>query len=60
MMSNHQTLSKQFLVRNLQLMKNNKFDVWDISSNQDRKDLIKELEKLMRRKSLSIIIVEGD
>ena len=41
-------------------MKNNKFDVWDISSNQDRKDLIKELEKLMRRKSLSIIIVEGD
>lgn len=60
MISNHQTLSKQFLVRNLQLMKNNKFDVWDISSNQDRKDLIKELEKLMRRKSLSIIIVEGD
>jgi hypothetical protein len=60
MISNHQIQSKQSLIRNLQSMKHNKCDVWDLNSNQDRKDLMKEIEKLMRRGTLSVIIIEGD
>ena len=45
MTSNHQTVSKQVVVRNLQSMKFNKCNVWDLSSTQDKKDFIKELEK---------------
>ena len=58
--SNHQTLSKQVVVRNLQSMKFNKCDVWDLSSTQDKKDFIKELEKHLRKGSVSIVVIEGD
>jgi len=57
MTSNHQTLSKQVVVKNLQ---SNKCDVWDLSSTQDKKDFIKELDKQLRKGSVSIVVVEGD
>ena len=60
MTSNHQTLSKQVVVRNLQSMKSNKCGVWDLSSTQDKKDFIKELEKHLRKGSVSIVVVDGD
>lgn len=60
MTSNHQTLSKQVVVRNLQSMKSNKWDVWDISSTQDKRDFIKELEKHLRKGPVSIVVIEGD
>ena len=60
MTSNHQTLSKQVVVRNLQPMKSNKCDAWDLSSTQDKKDFIKELEKHLRKGSVSIVVIEGD
>lgn len=60
MTSNHQTLSKQVVVRNLKSMKSNKCDVWDLSSTQDKKDFIKELEKQLRKGSVSIVVIEGD
>ena len=60
MTSNHQTLSKQVVVRNFQSMKSNKCDVWDLSSTQDKKDFIKELEKNLRKGSVSIVVIEGD
>ena len=60
MTSNHQTLSKQAVVRNLQSMKSNKCDVWDLSSTQDKKDFIKELEKQLRKGSLSVVVIKGN
>ena len=60
MTSNHQTLSKQVVVRNLQSMKSNKCVVWDLSSTQDKKDFIKELEKHLRKGSVSIVVIESD
>jgi hypothetical protein len=60
MTSNHQTLSKQIVVRNLQSMKSNKCDVWDLSSTQDKKNFVKELEKQLGKGSLSIVVIEGD
>lgn len=60
MTSNHQTFSKQVVVRNLQSMKFNKCNVWDLSSTQDKKDFIKELEKQLRKGSLSIVVIEGN
>ena len=60
MTSNHQTLSKQVVVRNLQSMKSSKCDVWDLSSTQDKKNFIKELEKHLRKGSVSIVVIEGD
>jgi hypothetical protein len=41
-------------------MKINKFDVWNLSSNQDKKNFIKELEKKMRKGSLSIVLVDSN
>lgn len=58
--SNHQTLSKQVVVRNLHSMKSNKCDVWDLLSTQDKKDFIKELEKHLRKGSVSVVVIEGD
>ena len=60
MTSNHQIVSKQVVVRNLQSMKSNKCDVWDLSSTQDKKDFIKDLEKQLRKGSLSIVVIEGN
>lgn len=60
MTSKHQTLSKQVVVKNLQSMKFNKCDVWDLSSTQDKRDFIKELEKHLRKGSVSIVVIEGD
>ncbi len=60
MTSNRQTLSKQVVFRNLQSMKFNKCDVWHLSSTQDKKDFIKELEEHLRKGSVSIVVIEGD
>lgn len=60
MTSNHQTLSKQVAVRKLQFIKTDKCDVWDLTSNKDIKELFNELEKLIRKGSLSIIVIKGD
>lgn len=60
MMKNRQTLPKQTVVRNLQTRKAPKFEVWNLATDRDKKDLIQELDKMMRSSSLSIILVEGD
>ena len=56
---NHNILSKNIVVKNLQSMKVHKFEVWDLNSNNDRKDLLNELEKKMRKGYVSVILVEG-
>ena len=60
MTNNHQLLSKQTVVRTLQSLRSNKCYVWDLLSTQDKKDFIRELEKLLRKGSVSIVVVEGD
>ena len=57
---NHNILSKNIVVKNLQSMKIHKFEVWDLNSSKDRKDLLNELEKKMRKGYVSVILVEGD
>ncbi len=56
---NHNIISKNIVVKNLQSMKIHKFEVWDLNSNNDRKDLLNELEKKMRKGYVSVILVEG-
>ncbi len=56
---NHNILSKNIVVKNLQSMKVHKFEVWDLNSIKDRKDLLNELEKKMRKGYVSVILVEG-
>ena len=57
---NHITLSKQIVIKKLQSIKSHKFEVWDLTSSKDRKDLFNELEKKMRKGYVSVILVEGD
>ena len=58
--NNHTTLLKHIVIRNLQSMKTHKFEVWDLASSKDKKDLLNELEKKMRKGYVSVIVVEGD
>jgi nucleoside diphosphate kinase len=53
-------LSKQIVIKKLQSIKANKCEVWDLTLSQDRKDLLNELEKMMKNGSISVIVVEGD
>ena len=57
---NHITLSKQIVIKKLQSIKAHKCEVWDLTLSQDRKDLLNELEKMMKNGSISVIVVEGD
>lgn len=56
---NHITLSKNIVIRNLQSIKTHKFEVWDLTLSKDRKDLLNELEKKMRKGYVSVIVIEG-
>ncbi len=58
--NNHSTLSKHIVIRNLQSMKAHKFEVWDLASSKDKKDLLNELEKKIRKGYFSVILIEGD
>jgi hypothetical protein len=58
--NNHSTLSKHIVVRNLQSMKAHKCEVWDLTSSKDKKDLLNELEKKIRKGYFSVILIEGD
>jgi hypothetical protein len=40
-------------------MKVHKFEIWDLTSSRDRKDLLNELEKKMRKGYVSVIVIEG-
>jgi uncharacterized protein Veg len=57
---NHITLSKQVVIKKLQSIKAHKCEVWDLTLSHDRKDLLNELEKKMRKGYVSVIVVEGD
>ena len=57
---NHITLSKQVVIKKLQSIKAHKCEVWDLTLSQDRKDLLNELEKKMRKGYVSVILIEGD
>jgi hypothetical protein len=41
-------------------MKAHKFEVWDLASSKDKKDLLNELEKKIRKGYFSVILIEGD
>lgn len=56
---NHNILPKNIVVKNLQSIKNHKFEVWDLTLSKDRKDLLNELEKKMRKGYVSVIVIEG-
>jgi hypothetical protein len=57
---NHITLSKQIVIKKLQSIKDHKCEVGDLTLSQDRKDLLNELEKMMKNGSISVIVVGGD
>lgn len=53
-------MSKQVVIKKLQSIKAHKCEVWDLTLSHDRKDLLNELEKKMRKGYVSVIVVEGD
>lgn len=59
-MITNKTITKEEVFTHLRKHKQNRFDVWDLYSNQDKKEFIKELEKQLRKSPVSIVLVEGD
>jgi hypothetical protein len=58
MTGNHQTLTKQQTIKSLQSSKSTKFEVHDLSTSREKQELVKVLEKKLRNRSLSVIIVD--
>jgi hypothetical protein len=57
---NNQVLSKNDVLTKLRKHKANKFAVWDITSKNDHKQLLRHIEKLLRNESVSIIVLPGE
>ena len=57
---NNQVLSKHSVLTKLRTVKANKFEVWDITSKEDHKQLLRHIEKLLRNESVSIIVLPGE
>lgn len=60
MTNNNQTIPVHEVVSNLRKSNQTKLVVFDLITQNDRKDLITYLERLMRKEVVSIIVVEGD
>ena len=50
-------MSKHDVLTKLRTHKANKFEVWDIISKDDQRNLLRHIEKLLRSKTVSIIIL---
>ena len=57
---NHQILPKAQIIRHIQSQRATKCHVFDITSQQDKKNLIKEVDALIRRNSISVVLVENN
>lgn len=60
MTNNHQSLPVHDVISSLRKSNQTKLEVFDLVTQNDRKDFIRYLEKLMRKGVVSIIVVEGD
>ena len=58
--ANHQILPKAQIIRHIQSQRATKCHVFDITSQQDKKNLIKEVDALIRRNSISVVLVENN
>ena len=56
---NNQVKSKQDILARLRTHKANKFEVWDIISKDDQRNLLRHIEKLLRSETVSIILLPG-
>ena len=56
---NHQILPKAQIIRHIQSQRATKYHVFDITSQQDKKNLIKELDTLLRRNSVSVVLIQN-
>lgn len=59
MTENHQILPKAQIIRHIQSQRAIKCHVFDITSQQDKKNLIKEIDTLIRRNPISVVLVEN-
>ena len=57
---NSQVISKHDVLAKLRTHKANKFEVWDIISKDDQRNLLRHIENLLRSKTVSIIILPGE
>jgi hypothetical protein len=57
---NHQILPKSQIIRHIQSQRAKKCHVFDITSQQDKKNLIKEVNALIRRNSISVVLLENN
>lgn len=54
---NNKVISKHNVLAKLRTHKANKFEVWDIISKDDQRNLLRHIEKLLRSETVSIIIL---
>jgi hypothetical protein len=56
---NHQILPKSQIIRHIQSQRATKCHVFDVTSQQDKKNLIKEIDTLLRRNSVSVVLIQN-
>ena len=57
---NHQILPKSKIIRHIQRHKATKCHVFEIKSQEDKKNLIKDIDALIRRHSISVVLIENN
>ena len=57
---NNKVISKHNVLAKLRTHKANKFEVWDIISKDDQRNLLRHIEKLLRSETVSIILLPGE
>ena len=57
---NNQVVSKHNVLTKLKIHKANKFEVWDIYSKDDHRNLLRHIDKLLRNETVSIIVLPGE
>lgn len=57
---NNQVVSKHNVLTKLKKHKANKFEVWDIISKDDHRNLLRHIDQLLRNETVSIIVLPGE
>lgn len=55
---NNQVVSKNNVLTKLKIHKANKFEVWDVYTQKDKDELMKHINPLIKKNSISIIILQ--
>lgn len=57
---NVNTIRKDEVITHLRRHKDNKLEVWDVYTQKDKEELMKHINQLIKKNSISIIILPED